>query len=337
MIRAGVVGATGYSGQELVDIILRNPETELSCLTARFDKETAYAEVYPRFKNRTALVCESLDVDAVSGKCDVVFLALPHTVSMEVAPKFLEKGVRVIDLSADYRMPADVYKEYYGTGHSDAENIRKAVYGLPEINREAIRAADLVANPGCYPTSVLLGLLPVAGKAAAAGARIIIDAKSGTTGAGRTALLPLSFSEAGENFKCYKANEHQHMPEIEHVLSGFTGTDMKVNFVPHLLPVRRGILSTMYVPQDGLPGEAEIHAMYEEMFAREPFVRVKAPGDMPELSDVVHTNFCDIGIKAARGMLIIVSVIDNLLKGASGQAAQNMNIMFGLDEKAGLL
>ncbi|MGB2601232.1 MAG: N-acetyl-gamma-glutamyl-phosphate reductase [Candidatus Omnitrophota bacterium] len=337
MVKVGVIGSTGYSGQELVDVLLKNPEVEVTCLTARFDKKTEYTDVYPRFKDRISLVCEDLDVVKVSGKCDVVFLALPHTVSMDFAQEFLAKGKKVIDLSADYRLPSDIYQKWYAKEHSDKANIEKAVYGLPELYREAIKSADLVANPGCYPTGVILGLLPVIKDIQAKGSSIIIDSKSGTSGAGRKASVSLSFTEVDENFKCYKANEHQHMPEIENVLSGVCGSEVKVNFTPHLLPVKRGILSTIYVPHEGLPAEDKVHQMFSERFKDEPFVRVKPLGILPELADVTYTNFCDIGVKVAKDMLIVVTVIDNLLKGASGQAVQNMNIMCGIDEKAGLM
>ncbi|MBD3426325.1 MAG: N-acetyl-gamma-glutamyl-phosphate reductase [Candidatus Omnitrophica bacterium] len=337
MVKAAVVGSTGYSGQELVDVLLKHPEAEITCLTARFDKKTEYGDVYPRFKGRTDLYCDMLEVDEVSSKSDIIFLALPHRVSMDYAPKFLEKGRKVIDLSADYRLPAEVYQKWYQKEHADKDNIAKAVYGLPEINRKQIKDARLVANPGCYPTGIILALLPVIKDVLKKGSRVVIDSKSGTTGAGRKADLALSFSEVDENFKCYKANEHQHMPEIENTLSGYAGGQVEVSFVPHLLPVKRGILSTIYIEHEGLPPEKDIRKMYSEYFQDEPFVRIKAPGEMPELSDVAHTNYCDIGIKVVKGMLIIVSAIDNLLKGASGQAVQNMNIMSGLDEKAGLI
>ncbi|MFC1548965.1 N-acetyl-gamma-glutamyl-phosphate reductase [Candidatus Omnitrophota bacterium] len=337
MIKVGVVGATGYTGEELVEVLLKNPEVEITSLTALVDKEEQFSDLYPKFGKKISLVCKNLDVKEVAAGSDLVFLALPHTVSMKVAPQFLEKGKKVVDLSADYRLPVDVYEEWYKAKHADTANLGKAVYGLPELNRDKIKDATLVANPGCYPTSVILGLLPVIKTVKEAGQAIIVDSKSGATGAGRKALIPLSFGEVDENFKCYKANEHQHMPEMDQILSAAAGCGVNVNFIPHLLPVRRGILSTIYVQHEGLPGEDKICRMYEERFKDEPFVRVRPLGQMPQIQDVVGTNFCDIGIKVARGMLIIVSVIDNLLKGASGQAVQNMNIMSGLDEKTGLI
>lgn len=334
MIKVGVVGATGYTGEELVSVLLNNPEVEVTSLSALVDKETLFSNLYPRFSKRTSLTCRNLDIEAVSRMSEVVFLALPHTVSMKIAPEFLKKGKKVIDLSADYRLPADMYEAWYGQKHADAENLKSAVYGLPELNREAIKKARLIANPGCYPTSVILALLPVADMVA--DSLVIVDSKSGATGAGRKASISLCFGEVDENLKCYKANEHQHMPEMDHVLKGACGKDVNINFIPHLLPVKRGILSTIYIKSESLPEVNEVYKLYEEKYKNEPFVRLRPLGEMPELKDVQGTNFCDIGIKKAGGLWVIVSAIDNLLKGASGQAAQNLNIMYGLDEKTGL-
>jgi len=336
MVKVAVVGATGYTGEELVETLLRNPEAEVTSLSALVEKEAKFSELYPRFGKKIDLVCKNLDIEEVSGKSDLVFLALPHTVSMKVAPEFLKKGKKVIDLSADYRLPADIYEKWYMTKHADSKNFGIAVYGLPELNREKIREARFVANPGCYPTGVILALLPLIRKIADEGLTIIADSKSGATGAGRKASIALSFGEIDENLKAYKANAHQHMPEMEHVLSGAAGKKIEVNFVPHLLPVRRGILSTIYIQHKGLSAEDKIHKMYTDRYGDEPFVRVSKPGELPQLQDVAGTNFCDIGIKVSRGMLVIVSVIDNLLKGASGQAVQNMNLMCGFDESTGL-
>ncbi|MCK4851990.1 MAG: N-acetyl-gamma-glutamyl-phosphate reductase [Candidatus Omnitrophica bacterium] len=337
MVKAGVVGATGYTGEELVTCLLKNPEVEISSLSALVDKPTEFSEMFPKFGKKLSVICENLDVVKISAACDLVFLALPHTVSMQFAPRFLENGKRVIDLSADYRLPLDVYEKWYGTEHVDTENLSKAVYGSPEMNRDSIRDAALVANPGCYPTSVILGLLPLIKTLSKAGLEPIVDSKTGATGAGRRASVPLSFGEVDENLKCYKANEHQHMPEMEYILSQSAGRKVTVNFTPHLLPLRSRIMSTIYVPHKGLPDAGAICDLYNDRYEDEPFVRVRPAGELPQMLDVAGTNFCDIGIKVSRGMLIIVSVIDNLLKGASGQAVQNMNIMYGFDERTGLL
>ncbi|MFA6636009.1 MAG: N-acetyl-gamma-glutamyl-phosphate reductase [Candidatus Omnitrophota bacterium] len=337
MVKVGVVGATGYTGEELVEVLLKNPDVEITSLSAIVDKEKPFSNMYPRFGKKISVVCGNLDVEKVSESADIVFLALPHTVSMKFAPLFLSKGKRVIDLSADYRLPEKTYKKWYATEHSDAANLEKAVYGLPELNRNSIRTARLIANPGCYPTSVILALMPIAGAIAESGLDVIADSKSGATGAGRKAAIALSFGEIDSNFKCYKANAHQHMPEMEHILSGSSGKEFKLNFTPHLVPMRRGILSTIYVKHKGLPDAESIHKLYGDKYENEPFVRVRPLGELPEIKDVSGTNFCDIGLTSAGGMLVIVSVIDNLLKGASGQAMQNMNIMCGLDEGQGLV
>jgi len=337
MIKVGVVGATGYTGEELVEVLLRNPEVKITSLSALVEKEAKFSDLYPRFGKKLSLVCKNLDIEEVAASSDLVFLALPHTVSMKIAPRFIEMGKKVIDLSADYRLPKDVYGEWYGTEHADPGNIEQAVYGLPELNRDKIKDASLIANPGCYPTSVTLGLLPIIKLVAESGQDVIVDSKSGATGAGRKAAISLCFGEIDENFKSYKANEHQHMPEMEHILSGAAETDVRINFTPHLLPLRRGILSTIYIRHENMPEEGDLYNMYKDRYKDEPFVRLRPLGEMPQLLDVTGTNYCDIGMKVARGMLVIVSVIDNLLKGASGQAVQNMNIMNGLDEKTGLV
>ena len=333
MIKVGVVGATGYTGEELIEVLLKNKEVEITNLSALVDEEVPFSQAYPRFGKKLDVVCKNLDVDEVAEKSDLVFLALPHTVSMKFASIFLEKGKKVIDLSADYRIPQDEYLKWYGTSHVDEANLDKAVYGLPELNRSKIKKASLIANPGCYPTSVILALLPIAEQIT----EVIVDSKSGATGAGRKASIPLSFGEVDESLKCYKANQHQHMPEMSHVLSSFAGKEIKVNFTPHLMPIKRGILSTIYIKHEGLPEAEKIIKLYTGKYASEPFVRVRSLGEFPEVKDVSGTNFCDIGITVSGGLVVIVSAIDNLLKGASGQAVQNMNIMYGFDEKEGLV
>jgi N-acetyl-gamma-glutamyl-phosphate reductase len=337
MKKVSVIGGTGYTGSEIVDLVVKHPEVELTHVSSRIEKPVKYAELFPKFQVRTDVLCEAMDVDRFSADSDIVFLSVPHTISMDIAPKFLEKGKKVIDLSADYRLGADEFKKWYSKEHSDKANLDKAVYGMPELFKERIVGADLVANPGCYPTSVILALAPVIKSVLSSGGSVIVDSKSGTTGAGKKALLDFSFSEVDENFKCYKANEHQHIPEMEKVLGEVAEGKVQINFTPHLLPIKRGILSTIYVTANDLPDVDKIYEAYQAMYKDEPFVRVRDLGDMPEIKDVALTNFCDIGIVSARGVLIIVSVIDNLLKGAAGQAVQNMNIMLGLDEKTGLM
>lgn len=333
MIKAAIVGATGYTGMEIADILINHPEVEITSLSALVEEDTVFSDLFPRFKGRLDLLCKNLNTEEVMNKSDVVFLALPHTVSMKLAPEFLDAGLKVIDLSADYRLPKEDFEKWYSAEHTHPEGIEEAVYGLPEINREKIASARLLANPGCYPTSVILGLKPISGMLSDSESAIIIDSKTGVTGAGRKASIPLSFSETDGNFKSYKMNDHQHMPEMEHILSGFAGKDVKINFVPHLLPARRGIFSTIYIT-DLKTSTSELFDIYTSDYEKEPFVRVKS--STPQLSDVVGTNFCDISVLSKGDITIIVSAIDNLIKGASGQAVQNMNIMFSFEEKLSL-
>lgn len=334
MIRAAVIGATGYTGVEVADILLKNPKVKIVSLTGLVEKEEAFSDIFPRYKGSLDIPCKNLDIEEVCALCDVAFLALPHTVSMNVAPALLKAGKKVIDLSADYRLPLNVFQEWYSPEHAHPEGISEAVYGLPELNREKLKKARLVANPGCYPTSVILGLKPISPLLPNPASTIIVDSKTGTTGAGRKGSLALSFSEIDGNFKSYKAISHQHAPEMEHILSACAGGKVNLNFVPHLLPVKRGILSTIYVT--GLKKSREqLMSIYEETYRDEPFVRVRE--DMPQLSDVSGTNFCDIGLVSKGEVTVIISVIDNLLKGASGQAVQNMNIMFSIEETLGLV
>ncbi|MCX5712788.1 MAG: N-acetyl-gamma-glutamyl-phosphate reductase, partial [Candidatus Omnitrophica bacterium] len=287
------------------------------------------------------IVCDLPDIKDIASKCDVVFLALPHTVSMDLAPKLLKAGVKVIDLSADYRIKdVKVYEKAYNCKHKDKDNIAQAVYGLPELYRERIKKAKLVANPGCYPTAAALALAPLVSCVKGIDLdSIIIDAKSGTTGAGKKASDALMFAEVNEDFKAYKVNAHQHAPEMNQELSKLAGRKLEVTFVPHLLPLDRGILETIYVKKTGgkVQGtRGKILDVYKKFYKKEPFVRVCSEGVYPRIKDVANTNYCNIAIKEEDKQVIIISAIDNLLKGASGQAVQNMNIMFGFDESAGL-
>ncbi|MBF0252352.1 MAG: N-acetyl-gamma-glutamyl-phosphate reductase [Candidatus Omnitrophica bacterium] len=336
MKKVGVLGVTGYVGREVVNCLVRHRQVIISELASRNIEPVQYSQMYPEFSGVIDIECKLINIDRIAETCDVVFLALPHTVSMEYVPLLLKKGVKVIDLSADYRINKESYNKWYKIEHLDPANLDKSVYGLPEINREKIKKAKLIANPGCYPTSVILGLLPIGGSLADPGVNIISDSKSGASGAGKKADVALSFTEVNENLRCYKADEHQHIPEIEQILSKKIGKEITVHFAPHLLPVKRGIMSTIYVTGLKEKDLVQAYEKYEKFYEKEPFVRVREKGVLPELSNVVNTNFCDIGIKVSRGMLIIVSVIDNLLKGAAGQAVQNMNIMCGFDESEGL-
>jgi N-acetyl-gamma-glutamyl-phosphate reductase len=336
MVKVAVVGATGYTGQELVGILAQHPDVEITNLCSRVEKATPYTEMFPRFKGMVENDLEPFDLDKVSESSDIVFLSLPHTVSTKFVPQLIEKGIKVIDLSADYRLDKAEYEKWYKVEHHDEDGLKNSVYGLPELNFDKIKNATLIANPGCYPTSVLLGLLPVLEQGLVSG-NLIVDAKSGVSGAGRKASLALSFCEANDSFKAYKVNEHQHMPEMQKIIGTVTDKHINLNFVPHLLPINRGILSTIYVTLDKEFKQEQILDMYKKYYKDKPFVRVYDNNKYPEIKDVVNTNFCDIGINLKDNVLVIVSCIDNLLKGAAGQAVENMNIMFSLDQKKGLM
>ncbi len=338
-LKTAVVGATGYTGLEIVKSLLNHPGVELTSLTAKVDQTVGIHLVFPELAGRLELECSNLDVDDVCRKADLVFLALPHTVSMLFAPRFLEAGKKVIDLSADYRFPSAAdFEKFYGSPHRDPAGVEEAVYGLPELFREEIAPARLLANPGCYPTAAVLAAYPALKAGLADPEEVIVDAKTGVTGAGRKASLAFLFPEVNENFKAYGLTVHKHTPEMEGVLSRASGRKVRLEFAPHLLPVNRGILSTVYLRLEKEAEENEVFELYREVYAGEPFVRVYPPGRLPELKDAVGTNNCLIGFKVnpRTKNLIVVSAIDNLLKGAAGQAVQNMNIMQGFPETSGL-
>ncbi|MFH1198843.1 MAG: N-acetyl-gamma-glutamyl-phosphate reductase [Candidatus Omnitrophota bacterium] len=340
MINVGIIGASGYTGEELIDVLLRHPNVRLTNISSRSGKSEQFADLFSKFKGRTDLAWVSTDLKEIIRACAVVFLALPHTASMEIVPKLLAAGIRVIDLSADYRLQdTKIYEEFYKVKQTDKVNLAKAVYGLPEIYRLKIKAAKLIANPGCFPTASVLGLAPLAGLNLIDPSSIIIDAKSGVTGAGRKLTEGLLFSEANEDFKAYKVNTHQHAPEINQELTKLAGKNIKIIFVPHLLPVNRGILATIYVKKAKSEKRKakNLIELYKKFYKNEPFVRIRAEGEFPRLKDVAGTNFCDIGIQDNSDNIIIISAIDNLLKGASGQAVQNFNIMHGFLETTALL
>ncbi len=336
MVKVSVVGATGYTGEELVSVLASHKDVKITSLSAIIDKPTNISDLFPRLKGRVDMICKSFDFNETVSSSDVVFLALPHKVSMEFAPKFLNAAKKVIDLSADYRLPPDVYEKWYGKNHTDVKNIAKAVYGLPELYRNEIKKADLIANPGCYPTSVILAIAPLIKKGLIELSGIIADSKSGITGAGRKAAIDLLFGEIADNFKAYKIGAHQHMPEMTEVLKDLAGAEVKMLFVPHVIPIKRGILSTVYMKPKKKMSQAEVNKAYSDFYKNEFFVRFKNDV-LPEIKDVVYTNFCDIGVRVTDENIVAVSAIDNLLKGAAGQAVQNMNIMYSFDEKEGLI
>jgi N-acetyl-gamma-glutamyl-phosphate reductase len=338
VIKAAIYGGSGYTGQELLRLLLDHPGVQVVATTSRRYAGTPVAEVYPQFLGLTDLTFTDASPETVAGLADLVFLALPHGVSMDMAPAFVGTGRKVIDLSADFRIrDAGVYGAWYGP-HRAVETLQAAVYGLPEIHREQIRRASFVANPGCYPTSIILGLAPVLKSQWIDPASVIADSKSGVSGAGREPQIGSLFCEVDGAFKAYKVGNHRHTPEIEQELSLLAGRAMTISFTPHLLPVKRGILSTIYATMTHKANLEEVTSLYQDYYREEPFVRVCRAGQVPNLSSVVGSNFCDIGVTVDKrtGRLIVVSVIDNLIKGASGQAIQNMNLMSGLDEKTGL-
>ena len=335
MIKVGIVGGTGYTGVELLRLLAQHPAVEVVSITSRGDAGTPVANAYPSLRGRVDLKFE--DPAAADLKsCDVVFFATPNGVAMQQAPGLLDSGVKVIDLAADFRI-TDVaeWEKWYGMQHACPEWVAKAVYGLPEVNREAIREARLVANPGCYPTAVQLGFLPLIRAGLVNTDCLIADAKSGVSGAGRKAEVTSLFAEASDNFKAYGVAGHRHLPEIRQGLSRLAGREVGLTFVPHLTPIIRGIHATLYAQ---IREEADFQSLYEKHYAGEPFVDVMPPKSHPETRSVRAANVCRIAVHRPQGgkTLVVLSVIDNLVKGAAGQAVQNMNLMFGRAETEGL-
>ena len=338
MVKVAIVGATGYAGEELLKILVDHPQVKITSLSAKVDQPQKIDQIFPGLSGKLDLVCREPDLSKIIPDCDLAFLALPHRVSMEVAPGFLEAGKRVIDLSADYRLKdISLYEKWYGIKHKNPEYLTQAVYGLPEVYREKIKQAKLLANPGCYPTGIILGCLPLLAKGIAKRENIIVDAKTGLSGAGREKEAQL-LSQMQDNFFAYKVDAHQHAPEINQELSNFTKNKVEVIFTPHLIPIKRGILSTIYLQLKKAVSSKEAQSLYQDFYQNEPFVKVSSAGKFPQLKDVLKTNFCHIGLKinSAKKIAIIICAIDNLVKGASGQAVQNMNIMYGFKETAGL-
>ena len=335
MIKVGIVGGTGYTGVELLRLLAQHPHVELHAITSRGDAGTAVADMFPSLRGRIGL--RFVDPKAADlENCDMVFFATPNGIAMNQAGMLLDAGVRVIDLAADFRIKdlAD-WEKWYGMKHAAPELITEAVYGLPEVNRDKIRSARLVANPGCYPTAVQLGFFPLIESGLVDVAHLIADAKSGVSGAGRKAEVHTLFSESSDSFKAYGVPGHRHLPEIRQGLSIAAGKSVGLTFVPHLTPMIRGIHATLYAR---VTQEADFQAIYEARYKAEPFVDVLPFASHPDTRSVRAANICRIALHRpqAGDTLVILSVIDNLVKGAAGQAVQNMNIMFGLDECAGL-
>ena len=338
MIKVCIYGGSGYTGEELLRLLLNHPEAEVVSITSRRFAGVPVSEVYPVFTGRTDLVYTDDKPEALSDRADLVFLALPHGVSMGIAPIFVDAGKKVIDLSADFRIrDVGVYESWYRK-HTAAALIKEAFYGLPELYRDDIRGARLLANPGCYPTSVILGLAPALSFGLIDPSSVIADSKSGVSGSGREPQIGSLFCEVAEGFKAYKLEGHRHIPEMEQELGILAGRQMTISFIPHLLPVKRGILTTIYGKLAKDIGTEEALEIYRRFYGKEPFVRVYRAGRFPNISSIAGSNFCDIGVSVDKrtGRLIAVSAIDNLVKGASGQAIQNMNLMYGLPEEMGL-
>ena len=340
MLRVGIIGVSGYTGVELARILANHPNVTLTLATSRQYEGRLLSEIYPNLKDCVDITCTNPSHDTLAKQADFFFTAVPHKTAMAIVPPLLSEGKKVVDLSADYRIRDVAIYEHWYQKHSSSELINEAVYGLPELYRDSIKTARLVANPGCYPTSVTLGLAPLLKKQIIDAESIIIDSKSGTSGAGRSANLATLYCEVADGFKAYNVGgTHRHIPEMEQELSVLAGEAVTISFTPHLLPVSRGILSTIYVKNTGNATEAEIRSIYENSYLDESFVRLCPAGTTPATQHVRGSNFCDIGffLDPRTGRIIILSAIDNIGKGAAGQAIQNMNLMNGFDERTGLL
>jgi N-acetyl-gamma-glutamyl-phosphate reductase len=339
MIRVAVVGATGYAGAELVRILAGHPEIKLAVLTSRQFAGVRFDHVYPAMAGRVDAVCQQYDLDHVCENADLVYMALPHQLPMVLVPAILKHGKKVIDLSADFRFnDAALYESAYQP-HVALDLLDSAVYGLSEIYTQQIKKAALIGNPGCYPTSVLLPLVPLLKQGLLDPDTLIADSKSGVSGAGRSPALASHFCEVNESFKAYKAAVHRHNPEMNAILSRETSEPVSITFVPHLAPMTRGMLTTIYATPIPELTQQDIFDCYWQAYGQRPFIRLCPEDRLPDTLHVRGTNFCDIGFKLDKGSgrLILISAIDNLVKGAAGQAVQNMNLMLGFDENAGLL
>lgn len=337
MIKVGIVGGTGYTGVELLRLLAKHPQASVEVITSRTEAGMHVTELYPNLRGHIDIKFTEPDVETLS-ECDVVFFATPHTVAMALVPELIKRNTRVIDISADFRLKdVKVWEHWYNTKHTCPELFSKAVYGLVEINREHIRTAQLVAVPGCYPTATELGFLPLLEAGLIDPTHLIADAKTGVSGAGRKAAIPMLLAETSGSFKAYGLNGHRHLPEIREVLSRHINKAVDLTFIPHLAPMVRGIHATLY---GRLTTESigDLQNLYEQRFANEPFVDVMPAGSMPETRSVQGSNMCRIAVHQPQGSdtVVVLSVIDNLVKGASGQAIHNMNIMFGIEEIMGI-
>ncbi len=340
MIRAGVLGAAGYGGGELLRLLAMHPDAEVTLLGGHSAAGKNILASSPHLRGYYDMIVSDTNYEQLKETCDVVFLALPHGLAVDIATELVPAGVKVIDLGADFRFhDTSVYEAWYKVEHHNPDLAKQAVYGLPELWRQEVKNASLIANPGCYPTSIILGLYPLLKEGLLQLDSIIADSKSGVSGAGRTPSMGNIYSETTETIKAYGIATHRHTPEIEDKLSRIAGEPLLVNFTPHLTPMTRGILSTIYGKLNQLVQVEELQKLYENTYAEEFFVRVLPQGTLPQTQWVRGSNFCDIGLTVdpRTKRVIVVSAIDNLVKGAAGQAVQNMNLLFGLPERTGLL
>ena len=338
MLRVAIAGASGYTGFELIRILSHHPQVELTTITSRQQAGQRLDAVYPALRGHCRLTFAPTNPQILTADADLVFTALPHQAAMEIVPALLDRGVKVVDLSADYRLrDALVYGAWYQP-HQTPELLAEAVYGLPELYRERIQKARLVANPGCYPTSIILAAAPLLEKGLIDHCTLIADSKSGVTGAGRGASLGVHFCEVSDSFKAYKVAEHRHTPEIEQELSELAGETVRLTFTPHLVPMSRGILSTVYATAREKVSAAHLDDAFAAFYQEAPFVRLSGRGELPTTLQVRGSNYCDLGwrLDERTGRVIVVSVIDNLTRGASGQAVCNMNLMSGMPEELGI-
>ncbi len=342
IIKVGLIGVTGYTGMELTRLLTQHPSMRLTLAASRSEAGKSLGDHYPFLRGLPGaeVIISAPDTDKAAAECDVVFLAVPHSTAMNMGAELFAKGVKVVDLSADFRLrDADTYESWYNVPHEQREALRQAVYGLPELYAAEIAKAQLVANPGCYPTSAILGLYAALKHELISLENIVIDAKSGTTGAGRKAAVGSLFCEVSDTFKAYNLGKHRHTPEIEQEISLIAGKDMVISFNTHLLPINRGILSTIYTTLTKDISLEEVHGIFSRVWEQSPWVRVLPQGQLPETKNVRGTMFCDIGlvVDPRTKRLIIVSAIDNVCRGASGQALANANIMMDLPVTTGLM
>jgi N-acetyl-gamma-glutamyl-phosphate reductase len=339
MTRVAVVGATGYAGAELIRILAGHPKVKIAALTSRQHSGKLFSQVYPSMTGVVDIPCEEFSIDSLAKRIDLIFIALPHKLPMEIVPALVKKGIRIVDLSADFRFSDVTLYETHYQPHTCPELLKKAVYGLSEVYTENIRSAAIIGNPGCYPTSTLLPLIPLIKAGLIETERIIVDSKSGVSGAGRSLSLTTHHCEVNESFKAYKVANHRHNPEMDEVLSKEADKAVHVTFVPHLVPMTRGMETTIYAILKKKNSEEQIRNCISEFYNKRPFIRLRTKGTAADTLHVKGTNFCDIGIHVDQiaNLVVLTSAIDNLVKGAAGQAVQNMNIMLNLDETLGLM